>query len=479
MPRSRVVPFLAATVLGMPLAGAGAFAATPAPPPPLWSQLVSHPGSIALAALHPTVGQVETLTAENLPARAPVALVWQTVAGRWKIDGPTFIGAGYRYGTQTLVHAVTTGHGTLRLRFPIPEGFGGTHLLGLQLPSGKMTAESSVTVIPSVTLASSSVAQGGFFRFTMQGIGYQPYFALFPVTYDNRFTGNVTAVTTDGTAHFAVRAEGVGTHEISVNNGVMGGPYLNEQQSPFPFMPTFSFAVRVLPGTPHDVSDPLPTLHAPAQGKLWTTPASGVVGGAYTLHGRGLKPNCRYQLTWWTTKGSHVSGNGYGPLPVALGSVTTNASGAFRLSETVPADLGGPPHRITLARDGTIVARTAFRIFPKVVAITPNPAPEGSLVTITILGGGWTDYDNIYSVDYDNGYIGFGCAFNSQGNLQIQFRATGKPGIHFVDIYPSIWKGKQALPNYYLAPQLTYRADHPGDWLPAFHLVLRVTAPAH
>jgi hypothetical protein len=235
----------------------------------------------------------------------------------------------------------------------------------------------------------------------------------------------------------------------------------------------------VLPGTPHDVSDPLPTLHVATPGHFWTAPASGVVGGTYTLHGRGLLPHHVYQLTWWTTKGSHVSGQGYAPLAVSLGSVTTNGAGAFQQAETVPSDLGGPPHRITLATGGKVVATTAFRIFPKVEAITPNPAPEGSLVTVTILGGGWTDYDNIYSVDYDNSYIGFGCAFNSQGNLQIQFRATGKPGLHFIDIYPSIWKGQQTLPNYYVAPQLTYQADHPGDWLPAFHLVLRVTAPAH
>lgn len=479
MQHRRVWPVIAAPSLGALLVGAGAFAASPTPSGPIWGRLISRPGSIMPTVLHPTVGQSEQLTAEGLPRRVPVTLVWQTVEGRWKVDGPTFVGAQYRYGTESLARAVTGAQGALRLRFSIPRGFGGTHLLGLMLGSGKIAAETSVTVIPSVTLASSKVPQGGFFRFTMYGIGYQPYFALFPVTYDNHFTGNVTAVTTDGTAHFAVRAEGVGLHEISINNGVMGGPYLNEQQSPFPYMPTFSFPVTVLPGTPHDVSDPLPTLRGPAVGKLTATPGSGVVGGTFALSGHGLAPRRRYDLTWWTTKGSHVSGQGYVSLPVSLGAVKTDATGAFRQTEIVPSDLGGPPHRITLSQGGKTVAATTFRIFPKVEAITPNPAPQGSLVTVTLLGGGWTDYDNIYSVDYDNSFIGFGCAFNSQGNLQIQFRATGKPGLHFIDIYPSIWKGKQALPNYYLAPQLTYGADHPGDWLPAFHLVLRVTARAH
>ncbi|MCY0899738.1 MAG: hypothetical protein OWU33_12545 [Firmicutes bacterium] len=459
-----------AAVVALGLLGwsGGTWAASPPAGAP-WPQMVAQPGTATISVPYPTVGQSEALTAQGLPKRTAVRLVWQTVQGQWQVDGPTFIGAAYRYGTTVLARAVTTAQGMMHVRFAVPQGFGGTHLLGLELGSGKMAAETSVTVIPSVTLTSSRVPEGGFFQFTMTGIGYQPYFALFPVTYDNHLTGNVTAVTTDGTAHFAVRAVGVGFHEIEINNGVMGGPYLNEQQSPFPFMPTFAFPVTVLPGTPKNVSNPLPQLHNPASGKLTATPASGVVGGTLTLVGQHLAPHHRYTLTWWTMKASHVSGHGYAPVAVPWGSVTTNAAGAFRVHETVPSDLGGPPHRITLSDGSAVVATTFFRIFPKVVAITPNPAPEGSLVTVTLLGGGWTDYDN--------SFIGFGCAFSSQGNLQIQLRATGKPGLHFIDLYPSIWKGQDTLPNYYLVPQLTYNADHPGDWLPAFHLVLRVTAP--
>ncbi|PSR23913.1 MAG: hypothetical protein C7B45_01105 [Sulfobacillus acidophilus] len=442
-----------------------------------WTRLVAHPGTISLNVAYPTVGETEQLIARGLPPSTAVSLVWQTVQGRWKVDGPTFIGAKYRYGTATLGHGVSGSHGSLRLRFSIPQGFGGTHLLGLQVASGTLAAEGSVTVVPSVTLRSSQVPQGGFFQFTMTGVGYQPYFALFPVTYDNHLTGNVTAVSTRGTAHFAVRAEGVGLHEISVNNGVMGGPYLNEQQSPFPYMPTFSFPVTVLPETPHNTTDKLPTLQPAPVGKFVANPASGVVGSTFTLTGHGLKSHQHYQVTWWTVKGSHVSGQGYATEAIPFGLVTPNAHGAFKVIDTVPSDLGGPPHRITLSLGQHVIAATTFRIFPKVETVAPDPAPQGSLVTITILGGGWTDYDNIYSVDYDNSFVGFGCAFNSQGNLQIQLRATGKPGLHFIDIYPSVWKGTQSLPNYYLVPQLTYNADHPGDWLPAFHVVLRVTAP--
>ncbi len=441
----------------------------------IWNRLIAQPGSLSLSDAYPTVGQADTLIASGLPAGSNVAVLWQTVHGAWQVDGPTFIGAHYTYGVRVLTRAKTTPQGSLTLRFTIPSGYGGQHLLGVELPAGRLAAVTSATVIPSLKLAASRVPEGGFFEFTMRGVGYQPYFSQFPVTYDNRLTGNVTAVSTQGTAHFAVRAEGVGPHQIVIYNGTEGAPYLNIQQSPFAFMPTFSFPVTVLAATPRTVSDALPRLNAATGGKLVASPASGVVGASYTLIGHGLAPVHRYTLTWWTTKGSHVSGRGYGTLLRTMGTVTTTTQGTFRRVAKVPPDLGGPAHRITLTSDGKLVATTQFRIFPKLVAVTPNPAPEGSLVTITLLGGGWTYYDNIYSVDYDNGFVGFGCAFNSQGDLQIQLRATGRPGVHFIDLYPSIWKGRQTLPNPYLLPQLTYNRDHPGDWIPSFHLLLRVT----
>ncbi|WAH37159.1 hypothetical protein [Alicyclobacillus dauci] len=78
-------------------------------------------------------------------------------------------------------------------------------------------------------------------------------------------------------------------------------------------------------------------------------------------------------------------------------------------------------------------------------------------------------------MDYDNSWIGYGCGFNSHGDLQFQIHATGSPGVHYVDIYPTVYKGNQALPNPYVVPHLTYAKDHPGDDLPAFHIAYTVT----
>jgi hypothetical protein len=40
----------------------------------------------------------------------------------------------------------------------------------------------------------------------------------------------------------------------------------------------------------------------------------------------------------------------------------------------------------------------------------------------------------------DNDYIGYACAFNSQGDVELIMKATGEPGWHFIDLYPGIYK---------------------------------------
>ena len=88
----------------------------------------------------------------------------------------------------------------------------------------------------------------------------------------------------------------------------------------------------------------------------------------------------------------------------------------------------------------------------------------------------WTETANIYTVNYDNSYIGYACAFNSQGDVEIFLKATGEPGWHFIDLYPAIYKGKETRPLNFKIPQLTYADDHPGEDLPRFRFAFEVTA---
>jgi hypothetical protein len=91
---------------------------------------------------------------------------------------------------------------------------------------------------------------------------------------------------------------------------------------------------------------------------------------------------------------------------------------------------------------------------------------------------GWTETANIYTVVYDNNYIGYACAFNSQGDVEIFLKASGEPGWHFIDLYPAIYKGKETRPLNFRIPQLSYAHDHPGEDLPRFRFAFEVTEPA-
>ena len=101
--------------------------------------------------------------------------------------------------------------------------------------------------------------------------------------------------------------------------------------------------------------------------------------------------------------------------------------------------------------------------------------PVGTPFTVHLKGVGWTETANIYTVVYDNSYIGYACAFNSQGDVRIPLQATGEPGWHFIDLYPAIYGGDEQRPRNFLIPPLSYAADHPGEDLPRFRYAFEVT----
>jgi hypothetical protein len=97
-------------------------------------------------------------------------------------------------------------------------------------------------------------------------------------------------------------------------------------------------------------------------------------------------------------------------------------------------------------------------------------------VTIHLKGVGWTEYDNIYIATYDNAYMGYVCGFNSQGDVVINFTASGTPGVHIIDLYPGIYQGPPTEAQLlYRQPQLTYADDHPGNKIPALRFMFEVT----
>lgn len=66
------------------------------------------------------------------------------------------------------------------------------------------------------------------------------------------------------------------------------------------------------------------------------------------------------------------------------------------------------------------------------------------------------------------------CAFNSQGMLEYELIATGEVGVHYIDLYPGIYRWAQEDTDLALIPQLTYQQDHPGSSMPAIRTAFEI-----
>jgi hypothetical protein len=318
----------------------------------------------------------------------------------------------------------------------------------------------------------------------MEGVGWGNLENSWLVTYDNQFTGLLSSVTTGGRAVAVIPATGqAGQHRIRVVHGSFTVPYLNMEQSPRPDRPTFNLDFEVTdeaPVLPSAADDqalpaqpaPVPSGQGPA---IWADLASGTVGTPVTVFGRGFAAGTDVTVTWSTVIGNRVGGSGWDEGTTDAFHTTVGADGTFESAWAVPDDLGGP-HRLGAAVRGAAVAETSLTITPSIVSAVTATASHGSEILIHLKGVGWTETANIYNLVYDNGFLGYVCGFNSQGDVLIHLPAAGSAGWHFIDLYPGIYKGEDApgVQNFRI-PQLTAVDDHPGERLPVFRLAFEVT----
>lgn len=221
-----------------------------------------------------------------------------------------------------------------------------------------------------------------------------------------------------------------------------------------------------------------PSISVPQNGaasgpRISVTPSIADVGQNVTVEGAGFAPGAQLPLSWATRKGSNLLG--YQLVGEPLRNVAAGPDGAFAFTMLVPPDLGGIHYisasNLTGGSNGTLfIQRTA--------AISATEGPAGSVVAVTMTGVGWTFDTNIAALDYDNSYLGYGCGFNSGGNVTFYVVATGAPGVHTIDVYPSMWWGPSA-PNDQLAVEYRYPLltpqDHP-ELMPSFHFTFLITA---
>jgi len=297
--------------------------------------------------------------------------------------------------------------------------------------------------------------------------------------YDNNFTGWISSVTTNGSATFTIPATGSpGNHILEVLHGEFTFPYRNMQQNPEPDRPRWALPFTITTGEP--VLPPPAQLQSqrsikslPLPGKLTASPAFSGINELVVVRGEGFESGKALQLNWSRVVGNRMTGQGWEESSSVVANSIADADGRAEFRFKVPDDLGGV-HGLSV--DSTAGEQQGtFWIKPTALPLDVNHGPVGTTFRVHLKGVGWTETANIYHVVYDNSYIGYACAFNSQGDVELIMKATGAPGWHFIDLYPGIYKGTETRPNNFRIPQLTYSDDHPGEDLPAFRFAFEIT----
>jgi len=428
------------------------------------------------------VGARVQVQAAGLPAGATVDLGWETVNGGWVTrDYYHFGGKQFSETTQTLGRYRVANDGQFFAEFTVPEDYGGMHNIvavqdGVQLGQGALDLTQSFDIVPQAGPVGSPI------EIRATGLGWQTMESIWVLNWDNREVGWVSGISSRGSAVARFRATGpVGDHVLKLYTGYMGQAYLNHEQAPTAYLPRPEFVFRTTPGgeVPTAYADayvpqPVPARTSSGVADLQITPTQGPVGSQVALIGSGFGSDQSLSVVWQTMVGSRVSGTGFEPRERMIGSVQAGPDGRLNTTITVPDDLGGL-HAVVLRTGDQEVAQTFYVVETSIVNMSPASGPVGTTVSIHLKGVGWTEYDNIYTATYDNAYMGYACGFNSQGDVVINFTASGQPGLHLIDLYPGLYDGPRDGQLLYRLPQLTYAEDHPGNKIPALHFAFMVT----
>jgi hypothetical protein len=441
--------------------------------------------TLGLEYAAPTIGTEVRASAEGLPPGKTVQLLWKTMTGGWVVEGYyNFRGKKYAEAATVLGEFPVDDKGRLDARFPIPEDYGGVHDIVARI-DGVPVAQNGIEVTQSFEMHPASGPIGTPIELRVKGLGWRTMESTWVVNWDNNLVGFVSAASTKGTAVARFRAAGpAGAHVVKMLTGWQGQGYLNHEQSPVAHLPRPQFTFHTTPGrvaAPAAFAEPYQRQPVPATeihvpgAALAVSPTQGPVGTRVTLRGNGFMPGASLQVVWQTYVGNRVSGQGFEPQDEPLSTITVGTNGTIAAPVEIPDDLGGL-HGLALRDGEKLLARTFFVTETSIVGMSRASGPVGTPVTIHLKGVGWTEYDNIYVATYDNAYMGYACGFNSQGDVVVNFTASGAPGEHIIDLYPGIYQGPATEPQLlYRQPQLTYADDHPGNRIPALRFTFTIT----
>jgi hypothetical protein len=448
-----------------------------------------------------SAGTAFTITGDGLPADKDAEILWATVDGSWDTtatpENIQFNKRVYKDKRISLGKVHIDASGKLNGTAKAPDDFGEVHDIYMAI-EGQDVAKSGFRIMRKVTISPESGPIGTPISIKVTGLSWSQYTSVVSVRYDNQPLGIITAVETRGTATGVIRASGTaGKHVIDVNHGARSVPFLNNQQSGTANIPDWRFTFTItddktMPQTTIDwpdasrvakLSTAAPTASSgklsASSAKAQLAPSSGPILSSASFTATGMTAGTEYELFWVTARGNRTSPTGWSLGETSLGKKAAGADGLLQVDVKIPDDLGGW-HVIKVAGAGAIVAEVPYFVERSLTGagVTPQKVKAGDPIQINVKGIGWTELDNGVAITYDNGYIGFACGFNSNGDVTVNLIATGAPGIHLIDIYPMIYQGHGESPWGYQQPLLAFKEDAPGlslgYRLPTFRLAFEI-----
>ena len=503
---------IAALLTGVLLLPAQASAEPKALTPPVFPGVAPLPGPLAapskpassmtILKAKPDIGVPGTayrLSGSGLPAGKAVSIVWNTANVTWVVDprpdSVDYLGRKAEKVTVVIATTKTDASGAFSLQLKAPRDFGGIHDIYAVI-DGVQVAKGGFLISRWARMTPKRGPIGTMITLTYGGLGSSLYEGGAAAYYDNKYIGAVMANWTRGVATVKFRASGpVGRHVIQIADAI-SVDYLNIPQSPIPWAvgEHFTFTVTKDAGLPRQRIDwPVavaPTLDARttlaelapgATATVRLNATSGHVLSKVSLSAVGLTPGASVDLVWSTVVGNRVncSGTCWTFVSVPLGKATVAGDGSLSSRISVPDGLGGW-HVVQIMEGNKVQAQVPYFVKRSVVGISSLKVKAGQPFRIHLKGVGWTQLDNTIAVDYDNSYVGYGCGFNSNGDVVLNLVATGGPGTHLIDMYPLLYTQQPSYANtpYGMVPVLTYARDVPGlalgYQLPAIRLAIEV-----
>ncbi len=299
---------------------------------------------IAVAPLSGQVGASVAVTGTGYTPNEAVTIYWDS----------TVTGA-------VLGNATANSQGGFSVNVTIPSATAGQHLIAGKGSQSGSKPSRSFTVLPKTKVSIAPTSGPANTSVNITAIGYSP-----GETVEIRWKTSNGTMLSSGSAD----TSGGFSTTIRIPNEVAGTYYIVGRGTSSGFKATRSFTV-----TGSATPTPTPTSTATPKPAVSISPNTGTVGSNVQVSGSGYKASEQVQVYWDST----------GSAGILLKTVTTNSSGAFSTSVTVPTALGGK-HLIVGKGVTSGVKPSRTYIVTQSSALSAASGKPGDSVTVDIRG---------------------------------------------------------------------------------------------